>query len=391
MNETIIKHGVITKIYGTIYTIRELPKYDMEYQATIRGKLRLSPKNRLIKKRHLLTIGDEVSFRSKTPLNSKRTSENVLCGEALIEEVRTRKNQITRTMANVSHDLAANVDHVFLLTSLETAKGKNPKLNFVDRVLASAFHENIKPVLIFSKLDLLSNCKKRQMEKVLLPYINKYPHSYLLDLHNSRESINEIIESTNSQRAILIGLSGSGKSTLINQILEQNIQKTQPVNQKSKRGCHTTSNSTFFIDRKKRAWIDSPGIREWGLDHLSIKKIISAFPEYRKMMRFSCTNQDCIHGANDRDCAIQKAILSLKKEKPSIRSLSLLQILNTMSIPNHINYYQHRRQIKEYEKNVRSKKGVSHFKWKNFKKKKDKYFQSRKTLWTILALFFFGG
>ena len=56
--------------------------------------------------------------------------------------------------------------------------------------------------------------------------------------------------------------------------------------------------------------IDSPGLQEFGLGHLSFGEIEHGFPEFRALVA-GCRFRDC-HHRNEPDCAVKQALAAGK-------------------------------------------------------------------------------
>lgn len=108
------------------------------------------------------------------------------------------------------------------------------------------------------------------------------------------------------QRSVLVGQSGMGKSTLINALIPGSLARIGEVSAALGAGRHTTSETTLYaIDRD--SWIvDSPGMKEFGLTHLSADAIASGFADLRPFLG-RCRFRDCRHGA-EPGCAVQEAV-----------------------------------------------------------------------------------
>ena len=107
------------------------------------------------------------------------------------------------------------------------------------------------------------------------------------------------------QRSVMIGQSGMGKSTLINAIAPGAQARVGDVSGALRAGRHTTSETTLYtLDGE--AWIvDSPGMKEFGLAHLSAAAIMQGFVDLRAFAG-RCRFRDCRHGA-EPGCAVQEA------------------------------------------------------------------------------------
>jgi len=78
--------------------------------------------------------------------------------------------------------------------------------------------------------------------------------------------------------SVLVGHSGVGKSTLVNQLVPDASRATGDVSAIG-RGRHTSS-SAIAIPLAEGGWvIDTPGVRSFGLAHVSPSGLLAAFPD----------------------------------------------------------------------------------------------------------------
>ena len=289
--------GIVSKLYGTCYGIR--PEVDMktELQGYLRGRLRLrKAKEEYHKQRHLLAIGDRISFsQSASPVK-----------KVWIEDVFERKNSLQRSSPHQIHCLGANVSRAVMVISMSTP---NPHFGFLDRFLCAAFAGGVEPWIVFSKVDLLTKDKKSQGLRFLMQFYKSLGYTvFCLNLLSERDIL-QLKSRLNSGTTLLLGQSGVGKSTLINQILGQKLQKTQAVSLTTRQGKHTTTNACLYVSptSQNAFLIDTPGLREWGLCHLQRKIIFDAFTEVRAHAK-NCLFSDCFHQSNSIDCAVKKLL-----------------------------------------------------------------------------------
>jgi ribosome biogenesis GTPase / thiamine phosphate phosphatase len=108
------------------------------------------------------------------------------------------------------------------------------------------------------------------------------------------------------QHSVLIGQSGMGKSTLINTLLPDATARVGGLSAALKTGKHTTTETTLYRLDEESWIVDSPGMKEFGLGHLSTDAITAAFVELRPLLGH-CRFRDCHH---DREpgCAVTEAM-----------------------------------------------------------------------------------
>ena len=78
---------------------------------------------------------------------------------------------------------------------------------------------------------------------------------------------------------MLVGHSGVGKSTLVNTLIPEADRAVGEVSPVTGRGRHTSS-SAVALPLPGGGWIiDTPGLRSFGLGHMSPERVVQAFPD----------------------------------------------------------------------------------------------------------------
>ena len=147
-------HGLVIKNTGSWYTV--LTDDGQTIQSKIKGNFRLKG----IRSTNPVAVGDRVELITNQD------------GSAFIKEICDRKNYIIRKASNLSkqsHILAANVDQAALIV---TVNYPQTSTTFIDRFLASAEAYNIPVILIFNKVDLLSDEEKHYQQMMVDLYEN---------------------------------------------------------------------------------------------------------------------------------------------------------------------------------------------------------------------------
>ena len=143
--------GTVYKSTGSWYKVKlENGKF---IDCRLLGKFR--EKN--IKSTNPVCVGDVVKLN-----NNKNTSQ--------IEFILERKNYLIRKSVKLSkqfHIIASNIDICFLIITV-----KNPETStmFIDRFLASTFSYNIDTVLLFNKVDDISDKEENTLKTFLATY-----------------------------------------------------------------------------------------------------------------------------------------------------------------------------------------------------------------------------
>jgi len=281
--------GVVIKSTGSWYIIRADDDHKI-YECRIRGKFRMSG----IKSTNPVTVGDIVDFELEK--NSKN---------GIITKIHDRKNYIIRKSVNLSkqtHIIAANIDQVFLLITLDNPPTYTP---FIDRFLATAEAYSIPAILIFNKIDIHN--KELAEQKQQLEKIYRAIGYECLDI-SAIEKINigKLKIMMKDRVSMFSGHSGVGKSTLINTIYPELDLKTAEISTQHKQGQHTTTFAEMFSLPFGGYIIDTPGIKGFGVVDFEKDEIGDYFPEIFAL-KHHCKFNNCLH-VNEPNCAIKIAV-----------------------------------------------------------------------------------
>jgi len=297
--------GVVIKSTGSWYTVRT-DKGDI-VECRIRGIFRLSG----IKSTNPVTVGDIVDF------DIEENSKN-----GIITSIHERKNYIIRKSVKLSkqtHIIAANIDQVFLLVTLEDPPTFT---SFIDRFLATAEAYSIPAILIFNKIDLYNKELLEQKQK--LENIYRDIGYECIDISATKNvNIDKLKIMMKDKVSMFSGHSGVGKSTLINTIHPELDLKIAEISTQHKQGQHTTTFAEMHSLPFGGYIIDTPGIKGFGVVDFSKEEIGDFFPEIFALKQ-NCKFNNCLH-MNEPDCAIKRAVE--KGEIAASRYISYLQLL----------------------------------------------------------------
>ncbi|MBT4519725.1 MAG: small ribosomal subunit biogenesis GTPase RsgA, partial [Halieaceae bacterium] len=202
--------------------------------------------------------------------------------------------------------IAANIDQIIIVI----APLPEPHANLIDRYLVAIEAAGIEPVILLNKIDLLvdDSQRNRQLEALLAGY----PDLGYRILRTSalRGGLQELHLALKDRTSVLVGQSGVGKSSLINTLLPDLDLRVGALSQNRNKGTHTTTTAALFHLPSGGVLIDSPGIREFGLWHLSREQIEAGFREFRPLLG-TCKFRNCSHHL-EPNCAILAAVESGK-------------------------------------------------------------------------------
>ncbi len=254
--------GLIVKLTGGNYYVKTKRNI---YKCRARGKFRndnISP-----------LVGDNVLIDI---LNQD---------EGYIIEVLERKNELYRPKVT-------NVDFGLIVTSVT-----QPRFNsyLLDKLIVLLELNNITPVLLFTKLDLLEDTS----------YIDSYVEYYnSIGYKCYTKDCKELRKQLRNHTTILVGQTGVGKSTFINTLDNELNLKTGEISKALGRGKHTTRHvEIFYVDDIRI--IDSPGFSSMEfLDNVKPIDIANCYVEFKKLA-FSCKFNTCIH-INEPKCNVRE-------------------------------------------------------------------------------------
>jgi ribosome biogenesis GTPase len=197
--------------------------------------------------------------------------------------------------------VAANVDLIVIVF----APLPEPHPNLIDRYLVAAEHAGITPLLLLNKADLIDAQNGPALEALLAVYRQLgYP---LLEVSaHEGGGMQALQERLNGHVSVFVGQSGVGKSSLVNSLLPGVDTRVGPLSEQTGAGTHTTTTARLFHFPGGGKLIDSPGIREFGLGHVSRDDVEAGFIEFHELLGH-CRFRDCKH---DREpgCALLKAL-----------------------------------------------------------------------------------
>ncbi|MDP9116479.1 MAG: ribosome small subunit-dependent GTPase A [Actinomycetota bacterium] len=163
--------------------------------------------------------------------------------------------------------IVVNADQLVIVTALADPE---PSFGFIDRCLVAALSAGLEPLLCLTKSDLASP------EQTLQRYA---PLSVPAVITHRGAALDELLERLRGNMSVLVGHSGVGKSTLINALVPDAHRAIGIVSAVGK-GRHTSSSAIALPLPAGSGWvIDTPGVRSFGLAHVTADDLLWAFPD----------------------------------------------------------------------------------------------------------------
>ena len=170
----------------------------------------------------------------------------------------------------------------------------------LNRCLIAAEAAGIKVLIVLNKCDL------KDPTSTLAQLKTYQDLGYTVQALSAKQDIAPLKAWLKHQVSVLVGQSGMGKSTIVNALLPESMVRTQEISDVLDSGKHTTTAAHLYHLDSESDLIDSPGLQEFGLNHLSLEQLEYAFIEFRPYLG-KCRFNNCKH-IHEPDCAVMNAV-----------------------------------------------------------------------------------
>ncbi len=195
-----------------------------------------------------------------------------------------------------SRPVAANVDHVFVVTATVDPA---PIPQLIDRLLVVAEANEIPASVVVNKVDL--DPGTGLIERCRRSGYRVYPTSARSD-----DGIAAFAAALAGRISVVTGPSGAGKSSLLNRVQPGLKLRTGEISAKVRRGKNTTVSAVMLPLDAGGYLVDTPGFSEVGLWGIDPGELDSCFPEFRPFLG-QCRYGDCMH-RSEPGCGVQEAV-----------------------------------------------------------------------------------
>lgn len=194
-----------------------------------------------------------------------------------IEKVEARRNYLERP-------LVANIDKLLIVMSTSIPSFSD---YLIDKFLLIAYENKIEPIIIITKVDMITQKEKMEIKK----YVNYYRKLGIKVYLNT--SVSKIKKEFVGSVVALCGQTGAGKSSLLNKIDASLKLKTGEVSLSLGRGKHTTR-LVELLEVNNGLIADTPGFSSLDIS-IDKKEIRKYYPDFN----IGCKYRSCLHIKED--------------------------------------------------------------------------------------------
>jgi len=268
------QHGVIIAHYGT--------------QVLVEGDDGVTQRCHVRTNLEALVTGDDVAWRAGNPTG-------------VIVAMAPRRSLLERPDAyGRMKPIAANIDYLLIVV----APQPTPFGNLIDRYLVAAVHAQLSPVLVLNKSDLLVDNAHDDVVQMVERY-RALGYVIISASCSSQAGLEPLKALLKDHVSVFVGQSGVGKSSLINELAPEANTKVGELSDAVAKGRHTTTTAQLYHFPSGGDLIDSPGIREFSLWHVSDDDVAFGFVEFKPHLG-RCRFRDCSH-REEPGCALRLA------------------------------------------------------------------------------------
>jgi len=265
------------------------------------------------------TIRQRCHFRANTETLVVGDNVRWQSGEELgVVNARLPRNNVLERPGHRGHAKAvvANID----ILAIVVAAAPPVYRHLIDRYLVAAHAHNMRPIIIANKADIPVE-KRTELIAINKDY-SALGYNVVEVSTKQASGLDNLKSLIAGKNLMLAGQSGVGKSSLTNVLVPDANMQIGELSHAAEKGKHTTTASHWFAMECGGGLIDSPGIREFGINHLDPSDIISGFIECAPHTEH-CQFRDCSH-INAKGCALLAAAAEGKVSQQRLESFQHL-------------------------------------------------------------------
>lgn len=268
--------GLVVTHYGKQVVVRD--KQEKTFRCHFRATL------------EQLVVGDQVLFQP--PKGD---------GTGIVTAIVPRQTMLHRPdQYGKLKPVAANVDLMLVVFAPQPTASSA----LLDRYLVAAELSKIAPLLILNKADLISAAEREHLDGLSQLY-RRIGYQVLEVSATSGAGMQPLLEALAGHTSVFVGQSGVGKSSLVNTLLPDVELEVSELSRRSGLGQHTTVTARLFDLPGGGQLIDSPGVREFGLWHISEEELLHGYCDLAPLAGH-CKFRNCSH-RHEPGCALLQA------------------------------------------------------------------------------------
>lgn len=242
--------------------------------------------------------------------NTRQNLGDVFCGDEIawragnsggvVVAVHPRRSLLARSDAyGQIKPVAANVDVMVVVIAPLPAVSEH----LLDGYLVAAELYGIRPLIVVNKSDLLDAATRNAFE-VRMEIYRRIGYEVAFVSTVRGENLLQVQQLLAQCTSVVVGHSGVGKSSLLKTIMPDLDIAIGDVSVTGL-GKHTTTTTRLYRFGDHARLIDSPGVRDFKLGHISAGQAALGFAEFRPYLG-QCKFTDCRHTV-EPGCAIRAA------------------------------------------------------------------------------------
>ena len=206
--------------------------------------------------------------------------------------------------------IVANADQLVIVTALADPE---PRTRMIDRCVVAAYDAGMDVLLCLTKADLASPDALRSLyEPIGVSVVTTFRGD-----EGEITPLDAVRDALSGRTSVFVGHSGVGKSTLVNALVPGAMRTTGVVNDVTGRGRQTSTSAVALRLPEHdgaRGWvIDTPGVRSFGLAHVQIEHLLTAFDDLDEVAQ-DCP-RGCTHLEGSPDCALDDWVTAAQDDE----------------------------------------------------------------------------